>query len=158
MGPDGRSLLCHPLAQFPGWLAVKTTVSVYLMSFFFQIETSGPNKDYFTEEAVLDRVPGLLLILAAIYLVMGLLGAIMICQPPEDWVRRKSLSSDDLNNEVELMEKPKTNAEQTGHSVEELCDSNEEDEYVTWKEALKMKEFYLLWVTRLSVVLITQVS
>ena len=40
----------------------------------FQIATSGPNEGYFTEETVLNRVPTLLLILAAIYLVMGLLG------------------------------------------------------------------------------------
>ena len=40
----------------------------------FQIATSGANEGYFTEETVLNRVPGLLLILAAIYLVMGLLG------------------------------------------------------------------------------------
>ncbi len=33
-----------------------------------------------------------------------------------------------------------------------------EEPYVHWKDALKTKEFYLLWLTRLSVVLITQAS
>ena len=38
-------------------------------------------------------------------------------------------------------------------------DTCEEDKpaFITWKEALMCKEFYLLWLTRLSVVLITQV-
>ena len=36
-------------------------------------------------------------------------------------------------------------------------DSSQSDDYLHWKDALKSKEFYLLWVTRLSVVLITQV-
>ena len=35
--------------------------------------------------------------------------------------------------------------------------NSSDDAYVHWKDALKMKEFYLLWITRLSVVLITQV-
>ena len=41
----------------------------------------------------------------------------------------------------------------------DIQDSSEEHEVVsiTWKEALLCKEFYLLWVTRLSVVLITNV-
>jgi hypothetical protein len=39
-----------------------------------------------------------------------------------------------------------------------LVGENREEAYISWKDALKRKEFYLLWVTRLSVVLITQVS
>jgi hypothetical protein len=41
----------------------------------------------------------------------------------------------------------------------DVHDASEEHEPVsiTWKEALMCKEFYLLWGTRLSVVLITQV-
>ena len=40
--------------------------------------------------------------------------------------------------------------------VKDLGDDNEPVS-ITWKEALLCKEFYLLWVTRLSVVLITNV-
>ena len=68
----------------------------------------------------------------------------MICQPPEDWVRRNSIEE---FNELELMA-------ETEKQEKALM----KEEYLHWKEALKSKEFYLLWVTRLSVVLITQVG
>ena len=72
----------------------------------------------------------------------------MICQPPEDWVRRNSIEE---FAEIELME----NEKQEKALMKD--DSNQLDDYLHWKDALRSKEFYLLWVTRLSVVLITQV-
>ena len=74
----------------------------------------------------------------------------MICQPPEDWVRRNSIEE---FNELELM--AETEKQEKALMKETDRDS---EEYLHWKEALKSKEFYLLWVTRLSVVLITQVG
>ena len=74
----------------------------------------------------------------------------MICQPPEDWVRRNSIEE---FNELELM----AETEKQEKALMKETDSDSED-YLHWKEALKSKEFYLLWVTRLSVVLITQVG
>ena len=74
----------------------------------------------------------------------------MICQPPEDWVRRNSIEE---FNEIELIE----NTEKPEKALMEEI-SQQSDDYLHWKEALKSKEFYLLWITRLSVVLITQVS
>ncbi len=117
---------------------------------FFQITTSGPNEGYFIEETLLNRVPNLLLILSVIYLVLGISGSLMICQPPEDWIQRKSFSKFNENS-IEL------NAE---NEKPMLLDSknDSDDAYVHWKDALRMKEFYLLWVTRLSIVLITQVN
>jgi hypothetical protein len=54
-----------------------------------------------------------------------------------------------LQNEPEdLRDEPESN---------DLSDEHEPVS-ITWKEALKCKEFYLLWITRMSVVLITQVS
>ena len=74
----------------------------------------------------------------------------MICQPPEDWVRRNSIEE---FNEIELIE----NTEKPEKALMEEI-SQQSDDYLHWKEALKSKEFYLFWITRLSVVLITQVS
>ena len=74
----------------------------------------------------------------------------MICQPPEDWVRRNSIEE---FNELELM----AETEKQEKALMKETDNDSED-YLHWKEALKSKEFYLLWVTRLSVVLITQVG
>jgi len=134
---------------FGGGAMVFNQIQTAIVNFEnYNIATSGANEGYFTEETVLNRVPGLLLILAAIYLVMGLLGAIMICQPPEDWVRRNSIEE---FAEIELME----NEKQEKALMKD--DSSQSDDYLHWKDALKSKEFYLLWVTRLSVVLITQV-
>ena len=77
----------------------------------------------------------------------------MICQPPEDWTRRKSFSNlayDTDNNSIEL-----NRAE--NEKLQEITEKESEKHYIHWKEALCRKEFYLLWITRLSVVLITQV-
>ena len=45
----------------------------------------------------------------------------------------------------------------TGNEKPMLEIKSEDDAYIHWKDALRMKEFYILWITRLSVVLITQV-
>ena len=45
----------------------------------------------------------------------------------------------------------------TGNEKPMLEIKSEDDTYIHWKDALRMKEFYILWITRLSVVLITQV-
>jgi len=121
----------------------------------FKISTMGPNKGYFTEETVLNRVPGLLLILASIYLVMGLLGSIMICQPPEDWVRRKRLPLSE--RDFELTDNSQNDAKMEKNDAPLMFEEKKDEPYIHWKQALKMKEFYLLWITRLSIVLITQV-
>jgi len=95
--------------------------------------TTGPNADYFTDSELLDKVPNLLLILAGIYFVMGMVACLLITQPPDDWV--------DSHEEEK----------------EDNTDSKPSEEYVTPGEAFYRKELYLLWITRLSVVLITQV-
>ena len=48
-------------------------------------------------------MPSLLLILAGCYLFLGILGSLMICQPPEDWVQRRSVPT----SEVEAQESEK---------------------------------------------------
>jgi len=87
--------------------------------------TFGPDEGYFTDADLLGRVPGLLLILGGIYLILGMIACLLITQPPEDWLDKN------------------------------VCDEKESLEYVTPLEAFKRKELYLLWVTRLSVVLIS---
>ena len=72
----------------------------------------------------------------------------MINQPPEDWIRRKSFSKYDESDSIEM---------NTDNEKPMLEIKSEEDAYIHWKDALRMKEFYILWITRLSVVLITQV-
>ena len=90
---------------------------------------SGPDEGYFTEPGLLARVPGLLLTLSGIYLGLGLLACLLITQPPEDWLSQ----------------------------FKDETTSNLDNEYVTPLEAFKRKEFYLLWITRLSVVMLSNV-
>ena len=124
----------------------------FITVFLFQTAIHGPNAGYFVEETLLNRVPGLLLILAGLYLLLGISGSLMICQPPEDWIQRKSFSKLGFDqNSIEL------NAENEKPMLV-TSKNNSDDSYVSWKDALKMKEFYLLWITRLSIVLITQVN
>ena len=124
------------------------------------------------DEDVLNRVPELLLILAAIYFVLGMTGALLVVQPPQEWLleqenKKKRLAEGKLNDNegfshVEGLESDR------GHNLDNKTnpkllpsDQSEEKEallpYVSWKDAFRCKEFYILWVTRLSVVLITQV-
>ena len=44
---------------------------------------------YFVDEALLERVPTLLLILGGIYFVLGLTGALLVNQPPTKWLLEK---------------------------------------------------------------------
>jgi len=91
--------------------------------------SSGVDEGYFTDPDLLSRVPGLLLILSGIYLGLGLLACLLITQPPEDWLS----------------------------SFKDETTGNLDNEYVTPLEAFTRKEFYLLWVTRLSVVMLSNV-
>ena len=133
--------------------------------------TSGPHKGYFTEDQVLDRVPALLLILASLYFVMGITGALLIIQPPGDWLVRCAIKKK-MKEEARAAcsrEASPGDSDST-NSLNNLSITSSEDELgdpqtnkaqapiaVSWKKALRTKELYLLWVTRLSVVLITQV-
>ena len=92
---------------------------------------SGNDEGYFTDPDLLDRVPRLLIILASIYLGLGLLACLLITQPPEDWLSQSPFKDESVNN------------------PDNLC--------VTRSKAIKRKEFYLLWITRLSVVMLSNV-
>ena len=62
--------------------------------------SSGPDEGYFTDEELLGRVPNLLLILAGIYLGLGLLACLLITQPPSSWLAKFSdEDSGDLDTE-----------------------------------------------------------
>ena len=69
-------------------------------------------------------MPKLLLILASIYLGLGLLACLLITQPPDDWLE-------------------KTTEEETTKKEDETM-----AEYVTPCEALQRREFWCLWITR----------
>ena len=129
---------------------------------------------YFVDEALLERVPTLLLILGGIYFVLGLTGALLVNQPPTKWLlekedekRRKAEAKLKDNEGFANMESIEDNSDATivKNGPKSLIDDVEKDagkekvklEGLTWKQALCRKEFYLLWITRLSVVLITQV-
>ena len=58
--------------------------------------SSGPDKDYFTDPDLLDRVPNLLLILSGIYLCLGMVACLLITQPPSDWLEQ--FSDEDSGN------------------------------------------------------------
>ena len=115
------------------------------------VATSGINKGYFTDPGVLERTPYLLLILGAIYFVMGITGSLLVIQPPHDWLVscEKNINEGKDNLGTDSVESISMD------NAEKLSDSGLV--YNTWKEALMRIEFYLLWITRLSVVLITQV-
>ena len=79
----------------------------------------------------------------------------MICQPPEDWVRRKRLPLSE--RDFELTDNSQNDAKMEKNDAPLMFEEKKDEPYIHWKQALKMKEFYLLWITRLSIVLITQV-
>jgi len=113
---------------------------------FNQIQTAilNPNNiatdgEYFTDPELLARVPTLMLILAAIYISIQLIACSMVTEPTID---------SELVPQSEDMEEER--------NQEILMDQTDGESYVTPREALKRKEFYLLWFTRFSVVMITQ--
>jgi len=90
---------------------------------------------YFEDKALLDRVPGLLLLLAGIYLGVQLVACSLVTEPSVD-------------RELVPVEE--------GENREILMDQVDGEAYVTPKQALQRKEFYMLWLTRFCAVLITQ--
>ena len=93
--------------------------------------TSGKDEGYFTDSDLLGRVPSLLMSLASIYLGLGLLACLLVTQPPANWLSRSQFKDNRANN----------------------LDSR----YVMRSEAIKSKEFFILWTTRLSVVMLSNV-
>jgi len=117
---------------------------------FNQIQTAILNPDnistdgeYFTNPELLARVPTLMLILGALYFSIQVFACLLVTEPD---INRELLP----RSEEELLEDEK--------KEKILMDQVQDDgeTYVTPREALQRREFYLLWLTRFSVVLITQ--
>ena len=117
---------------------------------FNQIQTAILNPDnlstdgeYFTDEELLGRVPSLMLILGALYFSIQLFACFLVTEP--------KINSELLpKSEEESME---------GEKKEKILMDQVQDDgetFVSPRDALRRREFYLLWLTRFSVVLITQ--
>jgi len=102
-------------------------------------ENLAPEGEYFTNKKLLARVPNLMLILAGIYIAIQLVACFMVTEPKIDseLVPQSDEMEDDRNKEI-------------------LMDQTDGENYVTPREAFKRKELYMLWLTRFSVVMITQ--
>ncbi len=116
---------------------------------FNQIQTAILNPDnvaidesskYFTDPTLLNRVPTLMLYLTAIYLTVQMIACLLVTEPN---IPCNESTSDfqQLDNENETKDKESKRAKMNSISP---------------MEALKTREFYILWLTRFSVVLITQ--
>ena len=104
------------------------------------ISTDG---EYFTDPELLERVPRLMLILGALYFSIQLFACLLVTEP-------------DINSE--LLPRSEEEALEDEKKEKILMDQVQDDgeTFVSPREALQRREFYLLWLTRFSVVLITQ--
>lgn len=116
---------------------------------FNQIQTAilnpdnlSPQGEFFTNIDLLEKVPNLMIILGGLYFSIQLFACFLVTEPQPN---------------PELLPAP-------GHEEEEgedlgdkiLMDEETGESYVTPREALRRRELYMLWLTRFSVVLITQ--
>ena len=115
---------------------------------FNQIQTAilnpdniAPAGEYFTDPHLLDRVPTLMLILGALYLSIQMIACFLVTEPTHD---------------PELLPAVEDDAADEEKKEKILMDQDDGESYVTPREAFKRRELYLLWLTRFSVVLITQ--
>ena len=123
------------------------------------IGNDGEEK-YFEEKNVLSRVPYLLLLLATMYLVLGMIGATLVVQPSEEWISKQqspNVTQKEDCTSSGISEPDRVNLEKLGIESGNLEKKSNEMTSVGWKDAFKSKELYLLWITRFSVVLILQV-
>ncbi len=147
---------------------------------FNQIQTAILNPDnvavdpetlYFTDEALLDRVPDLMLVLAGIYLAVEMVACAMITEPPP----RCGLGGDGEGCGVKdncgggeekaengkscvngaALPAPSSPASRASsrQSSFSLRRRKKKDDYssevrISPRQALKSKEFYILWITR----------
>ena len=93
-------------------------------------------------------------------------GALLIIQPPEDWLtqcekQKKRENAAKIEDNQQLTNMDSIDSRSTTLDCKDANSNLDDDDVeitdVTWKQAFRRREFYLLWVTRLSVVLITQV-
>ena len=126
---------------------------------------------YFLDEEVLSRVPDLLWMLSIIYLILGVTGALLVVQPSKEWTEKQqqpcidphgtefdpvNTSSDNYNELIDLKDIT-TDSDRVTQNDVFVKEIDTETVSVTWKQAFRTKELYLLWITRLSIVLISQV-
>jgi len=106
-------------------------------------ENLAPEGEYFTDEQLLQRVPKLMLILGGMYLSIQIIACCLVTEPQTD---------------PELLPKSEMETLEAEKNDKILMDQvhDEGEVFLTPTEALRKKEFYLLWLTRFSVVLITQ--
>ena len=91
-----------------------------IISMFHCQPVDDAGERYFVDEDVLNRVPELLLILAAIYFVLGMTGALLVVQPPQEWLleqenKKKRLAEGKLKdnegfNNIENVESDRGNS------------------------------------------------
>lgn len=98
------------------------------------------------------RVPNLMLILAGIYLTIQMLACLMMTEPPPASSASIPTISTSVEDEIER-QKVGVKSSGSGSNISDLLD---DENNLTPLEALKTKEFYILWLTRFSVVLVTQ--
>jgi len=130
------------------------------------VARGGPDDGYFVDEDLLSRVPNLLLILGGIYIAMGWTACLLITQPPEDWLDRQARQvqkqeggkKEDRSRKEEGGKKEDRSMKEEGGKPEDASTQHKpSDDYVTPCEAFRRKELYLLWCTRLSVVMVSNV-
>ncbi|TRY78835.1 hypothetical protein TCAL_06757 [Tigriopus californicus] len=127
---------------------------------FNQIQTAILNPEnvniaesgYFEDEDLLKRVPGLMLILSAIYVSIQLVACLMVTEPP-------ACQFLDNRKELDGYASPVDSSSPVESPVKQEVLSKESEAFeldITPREAIRRREFYILWLTRFSVVLVTQ--
>ena len=116
----------------------------------------NPESGYFEDPELLARVPYLMLYLGAVYFTLSFLAGCLMQAPPATCLDDEDCEASEgykINEGVDMEVKKA--------DINDVIIEEEKDEDVKniseVKEAFKSRYFYLLWITRFSVVLITQV-
>jgi len=121
---------------------------------------------YIIDMDVLNRVPNLLLILAAIYFSLGMLGAILVFHPSSDLMEK--ILRNDMSTENTIistsLENVRNSAKKDGKPISRSNENPMKEKLriirfvcTRLNKALRTKAFYLLWVNRLSNVMISDI-
>ncbi|XP_046378141.2 oxalate:formate antiporter-like isoform X1 [Haliotis rufescens] len=134
--PDRKGLACGlTMAGFGGGAFTFD----YVQTWYINPDNDPPlhhvdDKYYFHEEKILSRVPPVFCVLAGCYAALQVIGILLLRDPPE----MRLVDEEDEEEESSLTD---------GGQLTSITSQgrDEQEQYVSWKQSWKTKDFWLLW-------------
>ncbi|XP_046370771.2 oxalate:formate antiporter-like isoform X1 [Haliotis rufescens] len=114
------------------------------------LDNNSTTQNFFTQEAILNRVPRVFSVLGACYAALQVMGIILLTDPPnvqqiegeEENVREEMFTDSGEREDRRMLEESSSLLQETPNMTSA---SLVEEAYVSWRHSWKTKDFWLLW-------------